>query len=171
MKNIIPILVIIIIDVFIVLYVYFLNFDESNSLGLIYILPIVFIGNILLGILFKLLQVDKYFLLFFNSVLGCLIAFITMYLSINYHKKIKYENLHDRTFTIKEVTYYIYFYNIENTFELVDSHSDKIIKGKYYIAKDEKMYLNSMDLINNTYIYKDTIYNYPVKDSKIYINE
>jgi hypothetical protein len=167
MKRLI-ITLIIIVNLIIIAYIHLLHFDESSSLGLINILPIIFFGNILLGIFFRLIKSDAYYLFYINSILSCLIAFVTMYISINYYKN---ENMKNKIFILGGITYYVNFYNVENSFELTNSNSNRIINGRFYKTKNEKVYLNSINFKEKVYIYRDTIYNYPLKNTKVAIEK
>lgn len=164
MESLIIVLAIL-INISLIGLTFYIHFDDSNSLGIIYIIITAILINLFLGIIFRIFR-SEHSLIFFpiNAIISSIVVFISMLLSLKYYDKV---DLKGKSFSSNETYYIIYFYNSRKEYDITNStdSGNKVLGGKFY-KKNEKIYLNE-----EIYISNDSIFNFPVRDNKIKLDD
>lgn len=164
MKSLIIVLAIL-INIFLIGLIFYIHFDESNSLGIICIVIVAILINLFFRIIFRILKSEHSYIFFpMNAIISIVVVFVSMLLSLKYYDKV---DLKGKSFSSDGTYYKIYFYNSRKEYDISNSSNSgiKVLNGKFY-KKNQKIYLNE-----KIYISKDNIFNFPVVGSKIKLDD
>ena len=163
-KKIIVIFIILFLNIISVIGMFALHPDDSMSLGLIYIILLFIFINGIIGISLILVK-SKYGLYFIiNIVINTIVIFISFFSAVKYYKAI---DIKPKKFYYNKTLYYLDFIRMDTMYiiwKLGEEYSD--IEGKYNKKENEKI-----ELENGIYIKNDTIYNFPLENLKLKLND
>lgn len=158
MKFLIRVILLTIID-FVIIWIWVrqMNPDPSISIGILILIPLVVILNLIIALILYFTKKEFVALFIVNSIIsGILMSYL-------FGKGIdRYQNnrLESWTFKLKNETYTITHWKLENTFSISESSrpgsSSEFLSGKF-IKKGDKYYLSTDTtefIIKKGYLYK-----------------
>ena len=153
LNKIIVIFIILFLNIISAIGMFALHPDDSMSLGLIYIILLFIFINGIIGTSLILVK-SKYGLYFIiNIVINTIVVFISFFSAIKYYNK---------------TLYYLDFIRLDTMYIIWkpgEEYSD--IEGKYNKKENEE----KIELENGIYIKNDTIYNFPLENLKLKLND
>lgn len=144
MRYLIQLIVLIILDYVVIrFWVLRIDPDPSVSIGLLFLVPAVFIINIIIAIAFAFIKKQYSGLFFINSIIASILFYFIFIDGIERHQSKRYEiwkfNLHDTTF---EIT----LSKLDTTFSIAyrtnPNSSIGFMDGQYF-AKQNEYFLTS----------------------------
>ena len=162
-KKIIVIFIILFLNIASAIRMFALHPDDSMSLGLIYIILLFIFINGIIGISLILVK-SKYGLYFIiNIVINTIVVFISFFSAVKYYKT---TDIKPKKFYYNKTLYYLDFIRMDTMYIIWKSGEYSDIEGKYNEKENEKI-----ELENGIYIKNDTIYNFPLENLKLKLND
>jgi hypothetical protein len=162
-NKIIVIFIILFLNIISAIEMFALHPDDSMSLGLIYIIPLIIFINGVIGISLILVK-SKYGLYFIiNIVINTIVVFISFFCAIKYYKT---TDIKPKKFYYNKTLYYLDFIRMDTMYIIWKPGEYSDIEGKYNKKENEKI-----ELENGIYIKNDTIYNFPLENLKLKLND
>lgn len=123
--------------------------DPSVSIGLLFLVPAVFVVNIIIAIILAFIKKQYSGLFLINSIISSILMYILFVAGIDRHQK---KRLESWNFKIKDTTYEIIHWKLENTFNISQSTNPGsswgfldgtfLAKGKdYYLRTDSTQFV------------------------------
>ena len=165
LNKIIVIFIILFLNIISAIGMFALHPDDSMSLGLIYIILLFIFINGIIGTSLILVK-SKYGLYFIiNIVINTIVVFISFFSAIKYYKA---TDIKPKKFYYNKTLYYLDFIRMDTMYIIWkpgEEYSD--IEGKYNKKENEE----KIELENGIYIKNDTIYNLPLENLKLKLND
>lgn len=154
------------------LFILWNNPDESISIEAVYIVPLIFIINILIAVVFIFINHRTSILFGVNAFIAPLIFF---FFFIGWFKYKHWEQYQDWHFLFQNEQYELSIHKKSNEFDvckLVSGGSNGICYG-YYRKINDTIYFNdtiSSHNIHHFFMVKDSLFGFPTHGSKITLN-
>jgi len=112
--------------------------DPSVSIGIIFLVPSVFIVNVIISIIVAFIKKEFASLFVINSVIASILVYVLFLQGIDRHQKKRYETWQ---FSLIDTTFEIRLNKIDTTFNVyyktTNSYSVGFMEGKYTIKHNE----------------------------------